>query len=290
MWLAMRDNPPYAGQFIWTGIDYLGESPGWPTIGHGSGLLDRTGTARSVGFERQSWWSARPMVHITRRVAPTQLSPADPGYEPGGERLRQVLYSDWTPRNTAAHDENVEVYSNCEQVELFLNDKSLGIQPRPADDAPRTWKVPFQAGTLKAIATNRGEQVASYELTTAGAPARIILSADRATIAPVWDDVSYITATVVDAKGVIVPNAAELISFNISGPGVIAAVDNGDNNSHEPFQATARKAYQGRCFALIKSGGSLKKSGGSGRITIAATAQGLTGASTTIQARPALRR
>jgi beta-galactosidase len=280
MWLAMRDNPPYAGQFIWTGIDYLGESPGWPTIGHGSGLLDRTGTTRSVGYERQSWWSATPMVHITRRVAPVQLSPTDPGYEPGGERLRQVLYSDWTPRNTAAHDENIEVYSNCEQVELFLNGKSLGTQRRPADDAPRTWKVPFQAGTLKAVGTNQGKQVATHQLTTAGAPARIVLTADRSTIAPIWDDVSYITATVVDANGVIAPFAADLISFKVTGPGIIAAVDNGDNNSHEPFQSKERKAYQGRCFALIKAAGS-------GHITIAATAPGLTAASTTIQARRA---
>jgi len=73
-WLALRDNLPYAGQFLWSGIDYLGESPGWPMIAFNLGLLDRTGTPRPLAFQRQSWWSEQPMVHLTRRVAPTPLA------------------------------------------------------------------------------------------------------------------------------------------------------------------------------------------------------------------------
>ncbi|HEX3232101.1 MAG TPA: glycoside hydrolase family 2 TIM barrel-domain containing protein, partial [Pyrinomonadaceae bacterium] len=95
VWLALRDNRPYAGQFLWTGIDYLGEAPAWPIVGHGSGLIDRTGRIRPLGFQRQSWWSDKPMVFITRRVAPTALSPTDPGYQPDPQRRQQqVLFPD----------------------------------------------------------------------------------------------------------------------------------------------------------------------------------------------------
>ncbi|HUE82636.1 MAG TPA: glycoside hydrolase family 2 TIM barrel-domain containing protein, partial [Pyrinomonadaceae bacterium] len=242
-WLALRDNPQYAGQFLWSGIDYLGESPGWPMVAFNFGLLDRTGTPRPLAFQRQSWWSDKPMVHATRRVAATPLPPTDPGY--GLDRRPQVLFSDWTPRDTSPHEENVEVYSNCEEVELFLNGKSLGSKPRPADDAPRNWKVAFAPGILRAVGKNNGKAVATHELQTAGKAARVVLSVDRASITPHWDDVSYVTATVLDDAGVVVPDATDLITFKITGPGRVVAVDSGNNMSHEPFQASERRAYQG---------------------------------------------
>jgi beta-galactosidase len=292
----MRDNPQYAGQFLWTGIDYLGESFGWPTVAHNSGLLDRTGTVRPLGYQRASWWSDKPMVYIARRVAPTPLAPTDPGYSPIPDRRPQVLFSDWTPSNLSAHQENVEVYSNCDEVELFLNGVSLGKQSRSADDSPRMWKVQYAPGALTAVAKNwesvdgyRGGRtpgatgdtkmllkVATYELRTAGSPAKILLTPDRNSLDPTWDDVVNVTATVVDANGVLIPNASDLIAFKVSGPGVIAAVDSGNNASHEPFQASERKAYQGRCFAMIKA------SGARGRITLVASAPGLKGSSVTI--------
>jgi beta-galactosidase len=279
VWLALRDNPPYAGQFLWSGIDYLGESRQWPTVASSSGLLDRTGTPRPLAFQRQSWWSAKPMVYIARRVAPTPLAPTDPGYGTSvQERRPQVLLSDWTPRSMESHDEAVEVYSNCEQVELFLNGKSLSMKARPSDDSPRTWKLLFTPGTLEALGINRGKTVARYELRTAGRPSTIMLAADRNILAPAWDNVVYITATVVDENGVIVPGANDLITFKVTGPGVVAAVDSADNNSHEPFQASERKAYQGRCVALLKA------SAPSGRITLTASAPGLTSGSITINA------
>ena len=102
----MRDHAPYAGQFLWTGIDYLGESRRWPVIGHGSGLLDRTGAIRPLARERESWWSDTPMVAITRRAATTELMPTDPGYAQE-ERHSQVLFADWTPNDLSPHDEHV---------------------------------------------------------------------------------------------------------------------------------------------------------------------------------------
>ena len=277
-WLPMRDNPQYAGQFIWAGIDYLGESPAWPNIASNFGLLDRTGTVRPIGYQRASWWSDKPMLYVARRVAPTPLAPTDPGYSPIPDRRPQVLFSDWTPRNRDAHEENVEVYSNCDEVELFLNGVSQGVQSRPADDSPRIWKVQYAPGTLLAVGRNKTRQVTTYELHTAGTPAKILLTPDRNSVSPTWDDVVYVTATVVDANGVLTPTASDLITFKVLGPGVIAAVDSGNNTSHEPFQASERKAYQGRCFAMIKA------SAGKGQITLSASAPGLKESSVSIVA------
>ena len=270
-WLTLRDNAPEAGQFLWTGADYLGEARDWPVIAASSGLLDRVGTIKPMAFERQSWWSATPVLQIVRRAsAPRQSTSTDPGFEP--LLRRQSQFADWSPPNPAAHQETVEAYSNCEQVELILNGKSLGAKLLNADASPRTWEVPYEPGTLKAVAKNKGRVVATHELRTAGPPAKIILAADRAQITPDWNDVSYVTASVVDQNGIVVPGATNLISFQISGPGVIAAVDSADNSSHEPFQAAERRAYQGQCFALIKA------TAASGAIEIAASSPGLASA------------
>ena len=218
------------------------------------------------------------MVYIARRVAPTPLQPTDPGYDPFQERRPQVLFSDWTPRTQGAHDENVEVYSNCEEVELFLNGVSLGAQSQPADDSPRNWRVQFAPGILMAVGKNKGRRVAAYEVRTAGTPAKIVLVADRNAVGPAWDDVVYVTATVADDHGIPVPNASDLITFKLDGPGVIVAVDSGNNNSHEPFQASERRAYQGRCFAMLRAAAA------TGRITLVATAPGLNASSIIIGA------
>jgi beta-galactosidase len=275
-WLALRDHPAYAGQFLWTGVDYLGESAAWPDIGHGSGLLDRTGWVRPLAFERQSWWSDRPMVCIARRVAPNDLMPTDPGYA-GAERHTQVVFSDWTPARPSAQGEAVEAYSNCQTVELFLNGQSLGEQPLNEDASPRVWQVPFAPGTLKAVAKNEGVIVATQALRTAGPPAKIVLSAEHQTITPSFDDMVVVRATVTDDQGVPEPRAQDLITFQTASPGRVAVVDNGENTSHEAFQATERHAYGGRCAAFVKATGP-------GDIVLTATAPGLQSGSITIKA------
>jgi len=280
-WLAVRDNAPYSGQFLWAGIDYLGEAPVWPLVSSNSGLIDRTGFPHPLGLERQSWWSAAPVVHIVRRVRPATSRGTD-GAAPApaaNYRLRlPEIYADWTPSNAQPHDENVEVYSNAEQVELFLNGQSLGSKPLPADASPRVWTVPYAPGTLRAAASNQGALVASEELRTAGRPAAIVLSSDHTVLSPSYDSVATVEATVVDANGVAVPDAANLLSFTVAGPGAIAAVDSGDHRSHEPFHASQRAAYQGRCVAFIRASAS------SGQITLSATALGLASARVDIAA------
>ena len=272
-WLYARDNPAYSGQFLWAGVDYLGEAD-WPLITSSAGLLDRTGGFKPRAYERQSWWTDKPMVRIAR--SEPALANSDPRRRPGFDRV-----SDWTPHDPATYkDAAVEIYSNCEEVELLLNDRSLGVKPKPANDEPRAWKVAHEPGTIRAIGRNGGKVVATHELRTAGAPAKLVIVTDRAELEQDWNDVSYVTATAVDAKGVPCPWAGDLVSFKIEGSGVIAAVDNGDRGDSAPVQATERKLFQGECVALIKANAS------SGSITVTASAPGLTAGTVTIEAVP----
>ena len=275
-WVAMRDAAPYAGQFLWTGIDYLGESRRWPVIGHQSGLLDRTARIRPLARERESWWSGTPMVAVARRVADDDQMPVDPGYG-GEERHRQVLFSDWTPKDLKPHDENVEVYSNGKEVELFLNGRSLGAQMRNADDSPRAWKVAFAPGELKAVAKTDGAVLATEILRTAGQPAAIKLEPSTVKLGTGWDDVAIVRAKVVDAAGIEIPLADNLISFDVKGPGAIAAVDNGDNGRGESFQTNQCRAFQGECVAYVKAAGK------SGKMILSASAAGLSECSVVIK-------
>jgi beta-galactosidase len=140
--------------------------------------------------------------------------------------------------------------------------------------------VGFSAGTIKAVGSNGGRVVATHELRTAGTPAKIILAAESSRITNSAEDVVHVTVTVVDQNGIIVPNAGNLINFTLTGPGVIAAVDNGDNASHELFQGSERHAYQGTCVVMIKAKGS------AGRIRLTATSPGLGPASIELAASP----
>jgi beta-galactosidase len=238
-------------------------------------LLDRTGAIRPLARERQSWWTDAPMVAIARRISRTEDMPTDPGYG-AEEKHTQVLFSDWTPKDLSPHDENVEVYSNCKEVELFLNGQSLGAKNINADASPRIWRVPFAPGKLKAVARNDGKVAATDELNTAGKPAKIILSTESKTISPGFDSVAIVRAKITDANGIEIPRADDLILFKVSGSGVIAAVDNGDNASHELFQSSERHAFQDECVAFVKATAT-------GKIQVSASAPGLAGGSISLK-------
>lgn len=276
IWLACRDNRQHAGQFLWVGVDYLGESRRWPVTTFNTGLLDRTGHPHPRGYERQSWWSDRPMVRAFRREAPTEATPTDPGYEIVEWKRRRVLFDDWTPRDAAPHDEKVEVYSNCDEVELLLNGDSLGAKPLAADARPRTWTVPYAAGALLAVARDEGAEVARHELRTAGVASRVALASHRETLEPGWDHVAILEATVVDDAGVVLPREEREVVFRVSGPGELVAVDNGSIVSHESFRGTRRRTHRGRCVAIVRA------TAERGEIVVAAESEGLTTDSITI--------
>lgn len=264
-WLQARDTASHLGQFVASGIDGLGGAA-WPALGTSGGLLDRTGALKPRAYERQSWWSAAPMVRIARRE-PTLATSGD------------ALVSDWTPRDPATYrDAEVEVFSNTDEVELFLNNTSLGKKPKPADAGPRTWRMPFAPGTLRAVARNAGQQVATHELRTAGAPAKLVLTADRTRLVRNGDDIAVVTVSATDANGVPSPLADAPVTFAISGSGLLAAVDNGDPADPAPFQATARKLFRGEAVAFVKPGAT------PGPITLTASAPGLGEATLQIEA------
>lgn len=279
VWLALRDHPAYAGQFLWTGIDYLGEAKRWPAISADFGLFGRTLVPRPRAYERKSWWSETPTISLVRRTAPSSRTPTDPGYEPF-QPANQTLFPDWTPRNAAPHSESVEVYSNCEQVELFLNGQSLGVQPLHADASPRLWNVAFAPGILRAVGRTATGEMVSSTLQTAGKPTQLLATTDRPRLIPDWEEVAFVTVQVADAKGVLIPDAHDNIAFTVTGPGTLVAVDNGDLTSHEPFHAAERKAFQGQCLAILRATAS------TGRITVTATAVGLPPVSLSLQAAP----
>ena len=278
VWLRCRDNPQHAGQFLWCGIDYLGESRAWPNVAAASGLLDKTGAIKTMAYERAALWRETPVVRLVRRTGFWEFAPTDPGFTPLDRK--QVLFADWNPEHAAPHEAMAEVYSNCDDVELFLNGRSLGRQPRATDDSPRVWRLAYEPGTVRAIGRNGGEIVASDELKTAETPVGILLTASRNRMTFDWNDVVVVTATVVDRHGTRVPSASQKILFTANGPGAVVAVDSEDIANHESFHAPDRTSYQGRCVAFIRP------SAPSGRVTVRASAAGLRESSLELEIAP----
>ena len=214
-------------------------------------------------------------VPLRRRLAPT-----DPGYEAEQYRPQQTVFADWTPANAAAHDENVEVYSNCAEVELFLNGKSLGSKPINADASPRKWIVPFAPGELKAAGNNHGADAASETLQTAGKATKLVLAVERAKLSAAWDDVGYLRATVVDEKGTVVPDSAAPLKFAVSGPGIILTTDSADNADHSSFQKPERDAFHGSAIVVVRA------TAAAGDVTVSVSSPGLAPATATLHVAP----
>lgn len=268
VWRWARDNPQHSGQFLWSGIDYLGEAR-WPNKSSTSGVIDRTGAPKLRTYQRASWWAEKPMVKVVRNgPAPA----GNRGGGPGGRFRRPRIVHDWTPEDlNHAGMQHLTVYSNADEVELFLNGQSLGVQGRPASDPDddRTWDVEFAPGTLRAVARHNGLVVAEDELKTAGVPARVELVPSKTRLADDFDSVAIVTARVVDANGVLVSNGEHLVKFEVEGPGKVVATDNGVSAIEEPFHLTERVTDEGDCIAIVRA------IAGSGRFTLTATAAGL---------------
>ncbi|WP_415382878.1 glycoside hydrolase family 2 TIM barrel-domain containing protein [Halosimplex sp. TS25] len=267
-WFGVADNDFVAGQFIWSGIDYLGESREWPNKGWATGLIDTTGAPKPETGFHESVWSDEPMV---------QIAAFDPDRDRPAGRPNwswPAVSEHWTfPGREGSRDfVHLVTFTNAETVELYCNGEWMGERDL-ADTSDRMieWYVPYEAGTLRAVAKEDGEVVAEHELETAGEPARVELDADRETIAADGRDLVYVEATVTDDEGVRVPRADDLIRFSASGAGDIVGVDNGDLDSDEPYVAESRSAYHGTCVAVVQA----DRDGGP--LEIAAEADGLDG-------------
>jgi beta-galactosidase len=250
---AIKNAPWAAGQFAWTGFDYIGEpSPfSWPSVSSYFGIVDLCGFPKDRFYLYQSQWSDKPMVHILPH---------------------------WNWQGFEGEDIPVRCYSNCESVELFLNGKSIGEKKfSDKQDLHLEWKVPYSPGTLKAVAKNEGKIICTDEVQTTGTPAKIVLTPDRKEISVDGVDLSYIKIEIVDKEGCVCPNADNLVKFKIEGAGIIAGMGNGNPISHEHFKAKERKAFHGLCLAVVQS----KRE--QGAIRLSAESEGLQPAEVLIQ-------
>jgi len=263
-WRVVEDNPYVAGQFLWTGIDYLGEAGRFPARSNASGLVDLSTFRKPSFYFRKSLWSDEPVVHLA------VVDPTDGGRRPG-------VASHWSWDVGDGEPVSVLAYSNVDSVSLSLDGQPLGTRTRAdAEEGVLRWEVGYAPGTLRAVGYRDGEAVASHSLATARAPTRLVLDTDRQSLAADGDDVAHVRAYVVDAEGRVVPSADPVIRFDVSGPGKNIGVGSGDHRSTESFQADRRRALQGRALLFVQS------TEEPGTIHVRASAEGLEGAELTI--------
>jgi len=252
---TVKSAPWIAGEFVWTGFDYIGEPTpfSWPSVSSYFGIVDLCGFPKDRYYLYQSQWTDKPLVHILPH---------------------------WNWKGYEGQEIPVWCYSNCESVELFFqpeadqplteNWKSLGEKKfSNTEDLHLVWNVPYSPGKLKAVAKMNGKIVSTDIVQTAGDPAKIILTPDRTEISADGIDLSFVKVEIVDDEGRICPNADNLLKFNIKGQGSIAGVGNGNPISHEYFKAEERKAFHGLALVIIQS------SGNTGEINLTATSDGL---------------
>lgn len=270
--------PNVIGEFVWTGFDYLGEPTpyggkdnlthgnwdvDWPSRSSYFGAVDLAGFPKDRFYLYQSRWTTEPMVH---------------------------LLPHWNWEGSGITEIPVYGYTNCDEAELFVNGKSYGRKKMGVDktripvsffawknrpkyfDSPYrlNWNVPYEKGEIKIVAYKDGKQAAVKTINTAKSPYQIKLVPDRKLIDADGNDLSFITLKIEDENGNFCPLADNKVDFKISGPATIAAVDNGNAASTEPFQANYRKAFNGLCLLVIKS-----KKGVAGEVKIEASSPGL---------------
>ena len=241
------DRHPYvAGEFVWTGWDYLGEpTPYYTSRSSYCGIIDLAGFKKDRFYLYQARWRPElPMAHLL----PHWTWP---------ERVGQV-----TP---------VHVFTSGDEAELFLNGRSLGRKKKGAFEYRLRWdEVVYEPGTLEVVAYRQGREWARGSVRTAAAPAALDLLPDRPAIAADGRDLAFVTVRVTDAAGLTAPRADNALRFKIEGPGEIVATDNGDPTSFEPFPEPARKAFSGLCLVIVRG-----KPGEPGTIRLSATGEGL---------------
>ncbi|MGH8023754.1 MAG: DUF4982 domain-containing protein, partial [Limisphaerales bacterium] len=280
-------NPFVAGEFVWSGFDYLGE----PTPYDGDTTRRLIFTDPAV----QARWD-RILKAGGKITVPSRSSYFGIFDLCGFKKDRFYLYqARWRPDLPMAHivPQNwnwpdrirkitpVEAYTSGDSAQLFLNGKSLGLKKKGRYQYRLWWtNVVFHPGVIKVVAYRKGEPWATNVVQTAGPAAKLVLTADRAGIRADGKDLSFVTLTVEDANGLMVPNADNPVRFSIKGPGAIVATGNGDATSHVSFQSKARDAFNGLCLAIVRG-----KKGQPGPITVRAQSAGLAGATVVIQSR-----
>jgi beta-galactosidase len=246
LWKFVSSHDYVIGDFMWTGIDYLGEAR-WPSKNASSGVIDLCGFPKDGYYFYQSQWTEKPMIHLA------------PHWNWKGHE------SDVIP---------VMAYTNCDTVELFLNGKSFGMKslefPRQGNsgawnrydnpvvsittgDLHLMWDVPYETGTLKAVGRKGGKVVVEEVITTAGSPNAIRLSLDRNAINADERDVAHLKIEIVDSKGLMVPEAQNKIQVSVEGQGNLIGLDNGNPRDHTSMKSSTRQVFNGLALAVIQA-------------------------------------
>ena len=254
---------------MWTGIDYLGETS-WPRRGSDAGVIDLAGFPKDGYYFYQSQWTKEPMLH---------------------------LLPHWSWEGREGEVIPVIIYSNCEEVELFLNGKSYGVKklefPRPGNsgnwdrydtppingttaDLHLRWDIPYAPGTLKAVGKKHGEVVCTTSVETAGKPAGLRLSLDKTSIGANGDDIAHVKVEVVDSRGILVPEADNEIHFEVQGAGSLVGVENGNLRDLSAPKSKVKKAFNGLLLGYVQS------SSRKGSIKVKVSSPSLAGSEATI--------
>lgn len=278
-WMAVTDHPWVIGDFVWTAFDYIGEaSIGWLGYMQHQGFypwnLAYCGDIDICGWKRpQSYY--RDALWMTDQIS-IFVTPPKPSFD---TNTRKVDWSHWEWHDVRdswnwegyeGKPLEVSVYTSYGEAELFLNGASLGRKKAGRENRfMAVWQVPYSPGKLTAIGYNGKQKSPAATLTTAGKAVRLKLTADRQQIIANGQDLSYVTVELTDADGNRLPEAEELVKFEITGPGAVAGVGNANPRSLESYQLPQRKTWQGRCLAIVKADKA------AGNITLRATVAGL---------------
>jgi beta-galactosidase len=259
---ALAAAPWMAGEFVWTGLDYIGEPTpfNWPNRSSSFGIADLVGFPKDRFYLYQSKWKRQPLVHILPH---------------------------WTwPAEFAGKEIPVWAYTNAESVELFLNDKSLGTRDwNGVKETHLTWSVPYAPGTLRAVGKRGGKVVAEDRVETTTAAARLELAVDRPAVRADGQDLAFVTVRITDAqKRLSRADGNHLVRFTLTGGGSIAGVDNGDPTNHEFFKgktpdAAQHKSFHGLQLVVVRAPRT------AATLTLKAEAEGLAPATVVIRAR-----
>jgi beta-galactosidase len=245
MWNYVTHNDYVMGQFLWTGFEYLGEAGSFPARSNTAGVIDLAGNKKPEFFFRQSLWSDKPMVFIGTSDRTIKSGPDNLWSHKRVEPL-------WNWANGKVI--SVNAFTNCEEVELFLNNRSLGNK-KMADFQNRTisWDVPFEKGTLKAVAKNNGKQVAEYELKTTGAPVKIVASHDGKSMKANKNDLAHIFVNLCDEAGNTVYTAVNEITCEVEGPVRLIGMDDSNPSNTENYKDNKQHAYHGKLLIYLQS-------------------------------------
>ena len=251
---AVKNQTSVIGQFLWVGYDYLGEAydktesvdpqTGTRRLMHGStGMVDVLDAPRAEFFFRQSLWSDKPVVHLAVKT--------DEWVRAWWNQIKAVSHWNWQPGET----KSIYCFTNCESIELILNDRSLGRREKDLDDPmPIVWDVPYEPGKIMLIGSNRGEVVCTHELETTGAASKLLLTCDSPSLVADGSDTAQVDIVAVDSQGRMVRNIDAAVNVTWSGAGQLLGLVSGDMHDAESYRGQQGVMRNGHCMANIRAG------------------------------------